>query len=212
MARCAQFARGQRGGFTLIELLMVMAIIATLASLGIYGIPRLARQADVTACKAHLASLNGQFSVYVERHKGMPAASGTAFVFALWESGLIDHTLKDTEVLLCPSMKGKFTGDVTQFTADDVDYTGPNQEGARRRLRPHDKNAHDTIIVCDRVLTVVDDSDRKQLPHSEEGVCYLTLGGAVDFIEASEFGEAGYVILGPDSPVEKFKSMMPDQR
>ncbi len=210
MAHASAAARRSERGFTLIELLVVMAIIATLASIGIYGIPRILRKSERTACQEHLRQLYLQFGEYEDRHKGMPDASGPGFVFALWESKLIDHTSKDAEILFCPSLRGKPPADLDGMTADDIDYTGPDQVGARKRLRRSDKNAQDTVIVCDRVVQVVDDRDRKSLPHSEEGLCYLTLGGSSDFIEATQFGD--YVIIGADSPVDKFKSMVPDSQ
>lgn len=201
----------QRGGFTLIELLVVMAIIATLAGLGIVGIPRIMRQGQVTACKDHLSGIFKQMMVYSDRYKGFPTQSGREFVFAIWQSRLLDHNRKDSEILFCPSLRASAPESLEDMTADDIDYTGPDLSNYGKRLQIADRNANDKIIVCDRVVPVVEEKDKDRLPHAAEGICYLTLGGASEFMDVATFG-GDYIIIGPESPRTEFQWMVPDEQ
>lgn len=210
--------RSRNGGFTLIELLMVMAIIATLAGLGMVGIPRMVRQANITACKAHLDAVYKSLVIYQMNNKYFPRASGAQFVLAVWDSQIVDHTQKDAEIFFCPSMNIGPDPDLGNVTPEMISYTGPDQVGSRKGLAPQDRNANEKVIVCDKVPAGNGDKEHlDSLPHAAKGICFLTLGGATDFIDSSLFGgSAGgqdepYPIIGPESPVEKFQKLVVDE-
>ncbi len=197
-------------GFTLIELLVVMAIIATLAGIGAVGIPRFLRDRDITVAKSRLAEIHKLFLQYQNRYGSLSPASGPEFVLSVWESKLMDWTPKDAEIFFDPSMKVTPNPDLSNVNADGISWTGPNQEGRRVRLGIQDRDANKKVIVCNRVPAVVQtDADLDLFPHANKGMVYLTLGGAVEWIDSGEFG-GDYVIIGPDSPRDEFKWMVPD--
>jgi prepilin-type N-terminal cleavage/methylation domain-containing protein len=203
--------RRNRSGFTLIELLVVMAIIATLAGLGMVGIPRIMRQADITACKSHLDAIYKSLLIYQTNHKHFPRASGAEFVMGVWHSGIVDHTQKDAEIFFCPSMNAGPDADLGNVNADGIHYTGPDQAGSRKGLAPQDLNAAEKVIICDKVPTGNGDPEHlASLPHAAKGICFLTLAGSTDWIEAASVG-GEYPIIGADSPSEKFHKMVVDE-
>lgn len=208
-------ARQARGGFTLIELLVVMAIIATLAGLGMVGIPRVMRQADITACKGHLSAINSSLLIYQQNNKQYPRTSGATFVLSIWDSHIVDHTAKDAEIFFCPSMNIGPDADCANVTPEFIGYTGPDQAGSRKGLAITDRNANDKVLICDKVPAGNGDKEHlDSLPHAAKGICFLTLGGSVDFIDSSAFGDGQsepYPIIGPNSPVEKFQKMVVDE-
>ena len=77
-------------------------------------------------------------------------------------------------------------------------------------LSTADRNANDKVIIADKVIPVVVDADADELPHAAKGICFLTLGGATQWIDAAEFGD--YPVIGPDSPIEKFKRLVPEEQ
>ncbi|MSR74363.1 MAG: type II secretion system protein [Planctomycetes bacterium] len=209
-------SRSQRGGFTLIELLVVMAIIATLAGIGMVGIPRIMRQADVTACKGHLDAVYKSLMIYQMNNKYFPRASGAEFVLAVWGSNIVDHTAKDAEIFFCPSMNLGPDSDLGNVTPEMISYTGPDQLGSRKGLAPQDRNANEKVIMCDKVPAGNGDKEHlDSLAHAAKGICFLTLGGATDYIDSSQFGTGqeadSYPIIGPESPLEKFQKLVVDE-
>lgn len=199
-----------RGGFTLIELLVVMAILTTLGALGFAGVSRALRAQDRTVCIDRLKMIHQSLFSYQEMEGSMPRVSGPEFVLAPWERKLVDHTFKDAEIYFCPTMTGKPDDQIPLEEAvmpDEIDFTGPDLSLYKKKvLRLQDRNAADTVIVANKVATVETDEDIAALPHQGYGICYLTLNGGADYIEAVEFGE--YVIIGPDSPLEKFQRLV----
>jgi prepilin-type N-terminal cleavage/methylation domain-containing protein len=199
-------------GFTLIELLVVMAIIATLAGLGAVGIPRFLRERDITVAKTRLSEIHKAFVIYQGRHGGLSPKSGPAFVLSIWDEGIVDHTRKDAEIFFDPGAKAKPEDDLSNVTPEGISWTGPNQEGLKVRLGIQDRNANNRVIVCNRLPEVIQSQeDIDLLPHAGKGIVYLTLGGAVEFIESSKFG-GEYPIIGPNSPRDEFKWMVPDDQ
>jgi hypothetical protein len=189
-----------------------MAIIATLASIGIYGIPAIVRQADVTACQGHLKKIYEQMFVYYTNNRGLSMASGPDFVLSIWNNNQVDHTEKDAELFFCPSRKIKPGAGLENVTPEMISYTGPNQTTAKSAMGPQDRNANEKVIVCDRCLghQATNDQEADELAHAAKGICFLTLGGSTDFIEAKSFGD--FPVIGPESTVEKFQRMVPDEQ
>ena len=201
----------RRSGFTLIELLVVIAIISVLAVFLVPKIIPALRQTDRTACAANLKSLFGHLTVYQTRYKSLPPRrSGPDFVMALVDSGIIERTKQDLRVLVCPSLSAEVNVGGEDFEARDSDYTGPDQENQRKPMRLQQQGASNTPVICDRVSSNPD-PDGKNMPHDNEGINVLFLGGTAEFIETAEFPD-GFVVIGPDSPKENLRSMVPDDQ
>lgn len=196
------------GGFTLIELLVVMAIIATLAGLGMVGVPRMLRQKNITAAKARLAVVHRDLMAYEARYQHMPTESGEAFVLGPWIHEIVDHTAKDAEIYFDPSTGNKPDEDLTNVHNMEIDWTGPDQEGRRKKIMTTDLKAAEKIIVCNAIPEIQGEDDLDELPHAAKGIVYLTLSGATDFEESSKFSE-GYPVIGPASSNERFQGMKP---
>ena len=86
---------------------------------------------------------------------------------------------------------------------------GPDQEGARQRMRTQNRNANNKVIVCNKVPVVQTDADLDEMPYAAKGICYLTLGGAVDFMDSSSWPDE-YPVIGPESALELFEKMVPE--
>ena len=199
-------------GFTLIELLVVMAIIATLASLAVVGIPAYMREADRTACREHLSSIYKHLLIYNSKYKGFPTASGPEFVFALWTSKIVDHTQSDAKIFFSAGTGNQPPEDVDSLTADDIDYTGPDQSNMRVRIRPQMRNANDFAIASNRVPAEVEgEEDLSQFPHAGTGINVLFAGGAVEWFDTEDDFGGDYPIIGPDSPIKKLQTLVPDR-
>jgi prepilin-type N-terminal cleavage/methylation domain-containing protein len=196
------------GGFTLIELLVVMAIIATLAGLSIMGIPAILRQADITADKGKLQAIYKQLLIYQTNHKAMSPRSGPAFVLSIWDSGLMDKTQKDAEIFFAATTGNEPYPDLGNVSPEGIDWTGPDQEGARQRMKTQNRNANNKVIVCNKVPAVQTDADLDEMPYAAKGICYLLLGGNVDFMDSSSWPD-GYPVIGPESALEMFEKMVP---
>jgi len=199
-------------GFTLIELLVVMAIIATLAGLAVVGIPTYLREADKTACAAQLQKFHGFLQIYQSRHGSMPRASGPEFVMAIWHSEIVDHDVPSAKVFFSPGTGNRPDEDLENVTADGIDYTGPDQENRRTRIRTQMRNANSYAIMCNRIPAVIEtDADLSDLPHAGKGVNVLFAGGHVQWFDTKEDFHEEYPIIGPDSPIDKLKNLVPDE-
>ena len=203
-------ADSRRSGFTLIELLVVIAIIAVL---GVFLVPRLIpalRQTDRTACAANLKNVHAALVMYQTRYKMLPPRrSGPDFLMALVDCELVARSKQDLRILICPSVSGEVQVAPEEFSAENTDYTGPDQTDTRKAMKLQQKGAEGTVVVCDR-CPATPAPDLKDMPHDGEGISVLFLGGTVEFIEATDFPEK-YVVLGPDSPKEELKHMPADQ-
>ena len=99
----------QRRGFTLIELLVVIAIIAILAAILFPVFARAREKARQTSCLSNLKQLGIGWMMYVQDYDEMcPAVyfrppSGTVYYF-----NYLEPYLKNTDVLLCPSMDARY--------------------------------------------------------------------------------------------------------
>jgi prepilin-type N-terminal cleavage/methylation domain-containing protein len=199
-------------GFTLIELLVVMAIIATLAGLAVVGIPTYLREADKTACAGQLQKFYGYLMTYQNTYKSFPRASGPAFVMSVWDAEIVDHTVADAKIFFSPGTGNKPEEDLSNVNVDEIDYTGPDQENRRTRIRPQMRNANDFPIMCNRIPSVVEgEADLSDFPHAAKGINVLFAGGEVRWFDAkADFGEE-YPIIGPESPIEKLRHLVPDE-
>lgn len=207
--------RNASRGFTLIELLVVMTIIATLAGLGMVGIPAIVRRAERTASMDNLRGLYRYYQLYEPDHGRLPDASGPEFVTALWDSGVVDHTTKDAQVFFCPSTGREPAEDLSNITPAGIDWTGPDLSGRRMGLKTSMNKAADVVIVCHKLPATFEQlslaADQGDLPLGGSGIACLTLDGTAEFIATEEFGDYGFPIIGPDSPVEKLQQMVPVQ-
>lgn len=202
------FQLRRESGFTLIELMVVMAIIATLAGLGMVGVPRILRQRNITAAKARLGVVYRDLMAYESRYTHMPTESGEGFVLGPWLAGIVDHNVKEAEIYFDPSTGNKPDEDLDNVDNLEIDWTGPDQEGMRKRIMTTDLNAAVKVIVCNAIPELMSDDDLDQLPHAAKGIVYLTLGGNTDFEESSKWSE-GYPVIGPNSSNDRFRGIKP---
>ncbi|MAG55732.1 MAG: hypothetical protein CMJ83_05530 [Planctomycetes bacterium] len=196
-------SRSRSQGFTLIELLVVMAIIATLAGLGMVGIPAILRQKDKIAAKDRLASIYKMLTIYHTDHKKWPKANGAGFCLAIWESKIVDHTMKDAEIFFDPSLEGGPDAEFTNMSEEGIDWTGPANA---KIYRPSMRNANAKVIVCNKIPLVQDEEDLDLFPHAAKGLVYLTAGGATEWMDAGEWSE-DWPVIGEESSVEMFRPM-----
>lgn len=95
--------RGTRRGFTLIELLVVISIIAVLAAILFPVFARVRENARKTACLSNLKQLALALHMYAQDNDSYLIASTSAGTKS-WTAPYEPY-LKNTQVLLCPSMK-----------------------------------------------------------------------------------------------------------
>ena len=207
--------QSRSGGFTLIELLVVIVIIGALGALAVNKIVPALRKKDQVVSLDRLKTIDAMFIIYQDQYGSLPRESGPGFVLALWTSGIVDHTVKDAQMFFDPTMTGKANEDLSNLTVDPppdgIDWTGPDMEQYRRPLRRQDRNANAKIIVCNRVPAEINsDDDLDALPHAGKGIAVLYLGGSTEFVPVQEFG-SDHPIIGPDSPLEKFRKLVPDE-
>jgi prepilin-type N-terminal cleavage/methylation domain-containing protein len=201
-------------GFTLIELLVVMSIIATLAGLAIVGVPYYFRQAQKTKCAANLQEIYKLMLIYQQDHGMMPSADGSAFVLAIWGDPL-DKNPKEAELFFCPSTKNRPNGDLSNVTPEGIDYTGPEQSSkaaGRNKLSNSMAGASEIPIICNKLPNPADirteDDRARNLPHAGKGFTVLYLNGQTEWIESARFPD-DLPVIGPESPIEKFRTLRP---
>jgi hypothetical protein len=164
------------------------------------------RKKNITAAKARLQVIHRDLMNYEDIYKHMPTESGEAFVLWPWLANQVDHTEKDAEIYFDPSTGNKPEPDLANVDNMEIDWTGPDQAGSRKRIMTTDLNATEKVIVCNAIPEVQGEDDISDLPHAAKGIAYLTLAGGVDFEEASKWSE-GYPVIGPSSSNEKFQKM-----
>ena len=99
--------RRQAGGFTLIEILVVIVILSLLMA---YLLPKITsgtNAAKQMACQSNMRqNFYAPMQAYKVSHSGkLPKPSGIHMLWALWKSGVIEHTEKNMEKFFCPGVE-----------------------------------------------------------------------------------------------------------
>ena len=98
------------------------------------------------------------------------------------------------------------------MTADDIDYTGPDQSDMRVRIRPQMAMANNFAIISNRIPSMMEgEEDLAGFPHAGKGINVLFAGGTVVWFDTETHFGGDYPIIGPDSPVDKLRRLVPDQ-
>ncbi len=194
-------------GFTLIEILVVVAIIGVLMVVLLPRVTNIRDRSNSTACQVNLQHQYQEIELYRQRFNHLPTASGVKFLGELWKSGMIEHDVKETKLFMCPGdqdllqkQNGDHVGRDAVFEALN-DYETLTSEYMSYACRNMKECKLDFSKPASQLLVSDDDEDA---PNHKFNVNCLYLDGSVDSVDIKEFPDE-IIIIGPESPVEKFR-------
>ena len=197
-------------GFSLVEILVVITIMALLVGLVSNAAINFLDKGKVTTCKANLKQISENLELYRQRVKKWPKLSGIQFLLVLTKGGKHAQVRgSDCKMFLCPGTDddnrapgsrdwGSAYEDFDNLDSMTISYAG--------------RNAIDFKIRSDEdVLAADDNEDRKNHRYETNFVTKNYTVESVDILEfVDEFPEMEWLIVGPDSPFERYQCLQID--
>ena len=209
----------RKAGFTLIELLAVILIIGVLATFLLPKIPEAIDQAKVTACDANLREIYKGLLSYQINHKRLPKKenAGVRFFAILIASHTWENTEMSAKKLTCPGVDiGALScGDLPpeEWFADLDLVDGSYSSYAGRDTMSYPLRS----LKSGKEALVADDNDAEDEMNHRTATNALFADGSVkgfQLFDLEQEGiidrEAGYVSVGPDSPIEALQKLSLD--
>lgn len=207
----------RKAGFTLIELLAVILIIGVLATFLLPKIPEAIDQAKVTACQANLREIYKGLLSYQNNFKRLPKKENTGVRF--FGILIASHTWENSEMsalkLTCPGVDlgsldcsdlppEEWFADIDLINGGYSAYAGRDTMSFPLRSLKSGKEA-----------LVADDNDPEMNHRTATNVLFADGNvKGIQLFEMEEQGlidsEAGYLPVGPDSPVEALQKLSLD--
>lgn len=204
--------RSERG-FTLIELLVVIGILSLLMIALLPPIIETSGAAHTLACRARLKKLDFFIRLYETKFGHKPSGRGIAMLRELWQSGVMEHTPENRDLMFCPHDEDD--PHVQWIKAQDIDELWT--DGFESRDTSWAARADGRLRNSGRQAWVADDNEFGN-NHQDGSINVLYGNGAVRTIHPYELRRRGripndpdYVIpVGPSSPVPELRELRSD--
>ena len=206
----------RRAGFTLIELLAVILIISILAVALLPQISPALDRANVTACSKNMEAIYQGLMVHNSKYDDIPQRSGVAFFASLISREAWENTEKYAKRLTCPAVKTSALPGLSGLDPEDWFRDIEVVDGDYSTYAGRDLDNHPLrkFPGSGKEALVADDNDGAMNHDTTTVVLYAdgTVGTEenVELREEGLLGEGEYLLVGPESQLEKLQKLSLD--